>query len=264
MKGFRVLRKIIFAITPVSLIFLLAGCPILIEPSVLDDVLPSVAQMISDEGGDLYTFSVSDLPTPSTLEERFSYTYGYMLYNTLLQQDEIANLNAPYFAKGALDANAGSAIFTADEMNRILFEVQLMLLQIAQQELEALSKANYEYAHAFLEENKTREGIITTESGLQYTVIEPSDGPHMDLSLSPRVRFTLTDGQGEVVDSAESRLLSLANLTPGFIEGLLLRNVGGRYRFWLAPDLTYPDGGESNPAGPNALLIADVTLLGLE
>ncbi len=149
-------------------------------------------------------------------------------------------------------------------MNRILFEVQLMLLQIAQQELEALSKANYEYAHAFLEENKTREGIITTESGLQYTVIEPSDGPHMDPSLSPRVRFTLTDGQGEVVDSAESRLLSLGNLTPGFIEGLLLMNVGGRYRFWLAPDLTYPDGGESNPAGPNALLIADVTLLGLE
>ena len=244
------------------LVVLLSGCPILIEPSVLDDVLPSVAQMISEEGG--VGFSIGDLPTPSTLEERFSYTYGYMLYNTLLQQDEIAHLNAPYFAKGALDANAGTAVFTAEEMSRILFEVQVKLLQIAQQELEALRTANYEFAHAFLEENRDREGIITTESGLQYAILEPSDGPRMDPSFSPRVRFTLTDGHGEVVDSAQSRLLSLSNLNPGFVEGLLLMNVGGRYRFWLAPDLTYPNDEESTPAGPNALLIADVTLLGLE
>ena len=257
------LRKIIFAITPLSLVLILSGCPILIEPSILDDVLPSVVQMMSDDN-EFYTSSVSDLPTPSTLEERFSYTYGYMLYNTLLQQDEIAHLNAPYFAKGALDANAGSAIFSADEMNHILFEVQLMLLQIAQQELEALSKANYEYAHAFLEENQKHAGVITTESGLQYEIIEPSDGPQMDPSLNGRISFVLSDGNGEVVLSSDSRLLNLDNLGLGFREGLLLMNVGGRYRFWLAPDLTYPNGSDGNPAGPNALLIADVTLLGLE
>lgn len=258
------LKKIIFGITLSVLIIIGSGCPIIIEPSVFDEVLPNVAQLMSDETGNLISSSISDLPRPSTLEERFSYTYGYMLYNTLLQQDEIVQLDAPYFAKGALDANAESALFSADEMDRILFEVQVMLLQIAQQELEALSAANYEYAKAFLETNKEKPTVKVTNSGLQYEIIEQGGGQNADLSLNARVSFVLTNADGEVVTSSESRLLVPSNLVAGFREGLLLMSIGDHYRFWIDPDLSYPNGSEGNPAGPNALLIAEVTLLGLE
>jgi FKBP-type peptidyl-prolyl cis-trans isomerase len=98
-----------------------------------------------------------------------------MLYTTL-QQQGFGNLNASYFAKGALDAQRQKGFFTQEEMGKILYEVQTNMLQIAQQELEALAEQNLKTAQEFLATNGTREQVKSTESGLQYEVLSVGEG----------------------------------------------------------------------------------------
>ena len=134
-----------------------------------------------------------------------------------------------------------------------------------------MTKMNEEAAAAgkkFLEENGKRDGVTTTESGLQYEVVKKADGPQpkADDVVTVHYEGKLTDGT--VFDSSIERGtpidLPVGGVIPGWVEGLQLMHVGEKVKLYIPAELAY--GAQSpSPAIPaNSVLVFDLELLGIK
>jgi len=135
------------------------------------------------------------------------------------------------------------------------------------QRAEEESMKTMEEGIAFLEENGKRDGVTTTESGLQYEVITKGDGPMPTEASTVSVFYegTLLDGtifDGNF-DSDEPISFPLGNVIRGWTEGLQLMPVGSTYMFYIPSNLGYGAQG-GGPIAPNSTLIFKVELLGIE
>ena len=202
------------------------------------------------------------LEVPQTLDERFSYTYGYMLMDSALR--EISTLDVPYFLKGAVDAAIReSELLSREERNSTLYEFQDKLIEEAGERIRELKEKNLKDAESFLAVNGQREQVFTTDSGLQYEILEQGEGQLIEADDVVKVNYKLTylDGrEGESSVSGVPSTFTISKLVPGFREGLLLMNVGSTYRFYVHPSLGYGEQG-STRIEPNTLLIFDVELV---
>lgn len=249
---------------PCLLLFVLMGCA-KTEPEIVQSIPVTPAVGSNNQQLTVKTTDViHDLTRPTDLRSRFSYTYGYMLYTTMVQQQGFEDLDPSYFAKGVLDSGKGSGFFTQDEMTRTLYEVQIQLLRIAQEELEAIAQKNLEKAEEFLKANKERENVQTTQSGLQYQVLVEGEGLKPSELSMVEIDYTIMLLNGMVIDSSQERGQSStfqlqAVRVPGFIEGVKLMQVGSKYRFWIHPNLAYGKDG-SQAVEANSLLIVEVEL----
>ncbi len=136
-------------------------------------------------------------------------------------------------------------------------------------EMEAGAKAtadkNLAAGEAFLTENKTKEGVETTESGLQYQVIKPGDGskPTAADKVSVHYRGTLLDGTE--FDSSYSRnkpaTFPVKGVIPGWTEALQLMPVGSTYKLFIPSSLAYGNQPAGSKITPNSTLIFEVELL---
>ncbi|MDW7772792.1 MAG: FKBP-type peptidyl-prolyl cis-trans isomerase [Desulfobulbaceae bacterium] len=151
-------------------------------------------------------------------------------------------------------------------------EIQQKFAQKQQEEqvkktIEMITK-NKQAAEDFLNENKTKEGVKTTESGLQYKVMTAGDGdtPQEDDVVRVHYKGTLLDGTE--FDSSYSRnepaVFPLNRVIPGWTEALQLMKVGSKYEIFLPPDLAYGDRGAPPVIEPGSMLIFEVELLGIE
>jgi FKBP-type peptidyl-prolyl cis-trans isomerase FkpA len=135
------------------------------------------------------------------------------------------------------------------------------------QKAEAEAMQTLEEGIAFLEENGKREGVITTESGLQYEVITQGDGPMPTESSSVAVFYEgkLLDGTifDSSYDTGDTVRFPLSGVIRGWTEGLQLMPVGSTYMFYLPSELGYGARG-TGPIPPNATLIFKVELLDIE
>lgn len=118
----------------------------------------------------------------------------------------------------------------------------------------------------FLVENKTKEGVITTESGLQYQVLTPAEGPKPKATDSVKVHYQgfLLDGTkfDSSVDRGEPIVFPLNQVIPGWTEGVQLMSVGSKYKLFVPYTLGYGEKGAGNGAIPGfATLIFEVELL---
>ncbi|WP_422345506.1 FKBP-type peptidyl-prolyl cis-trans isomerase [Parasphingorhabdus sp.] len=113
----------------------------------------------------------------------------------------------------------------------------------------------------FLASNGDEDGVVTTESGLQYKVLKPGEGPSPTATDTALVKYRGTTRDGNVFDENEQTPMPVGGVVPGFSEALQLMQRGGEYRIWIPSELGY---GEQSP-GPelpaNSILIFDVTLL---
>lgn len=205
---------------------------------------------------------VEQLPVPQTLEDRFSYTYGYLLMEAAMR--DVEDLDAVYFARGAYDAGVDHIPLIPEHMmNTVLFEFQDKLISEAASRLEELAAKNLEDAESFLAVNGKRQGVITTESGLQYEVISATDGERPTENDRVRVNYRLTYLDGREGDASIRGIPStfdLSTMIPGFREGLMIMPEGSEYRFYVHPDLGYGAEGSAR-IEPNTLLIFDVELV---
>ncbi len=126
---------------------------------------------------------------------------------------------------------------------------------------------NKKKGDAFLAENGKKEGVFTTESGLQYEVIKEGKGPKPTKKDKVKVTYKGTLLDGTVFDSnldkkkpAEFRV---TRVIKGWTEGLQLMNVGSKYKFYIPADLAYGQRG-SGKIGPMETLTFEVELLGIE
>jgi FKBP-type peptidyl-prolyl cis-trans isomerase len=159
-----------------------------------------------------------------------------------------------------------SSMFDQVTATAVFRQLQMALQaeELKQADSEALG--NIEEGAAFLEENGKKEGVITTESGLQYEIITEGDGPKPTETSTVSVHYEGTLIDGEVFDSSydsgEPVSFSLNSVIPGWTEGMQLMPVGSTYKFYIPSHLGYGERG-TGPIPGNSVLIFKVELLEL-
>jgi FKBP-type peptidyl-prolyl cis-trans isomerase len=198
--------------------------------------------------------------------QKFGYAIGVDLGKSLTpvkDQVDIAALKAgldDQFSRGEskMDDAAREAIKTT--VAKAMQEKQM------QERTEKAAKAKEEGAK-FLAENGKREGVKTTASGLQYEVLSDAQGEKPKASDKVTVHYKGTLINGEEFDSSYSRnqpvTFPLANVIPGWTEGLQLMPVGSKYKFYIPSELGYGERGAGVKIGPNATLVFEVELIAI-
>ena len=122
-----------------------------------------------------------------------------------------------------------------------------------------------EAGEKFLAENKTKEGVITTESGLQYKVEKEGTGEKPTAADRVKVHYTGTLLDGTKFDSSldrgEPAEFGVSQVIRGWTEGLQIMPAGSKYIFWIPSDLAYGERGAGQDIKPNSVLKFEVELL---
>lgn len=129
-----------------------------------------------------------------------------------------------------------------------------------------LGARNASQGAAFLAANKAKLGVITTGSGLQYTVLRQGSGERPAMTDTVRVHYRGTLLDGTEFDSSYGRdtpaEFGLDQVIPGWTEAVSLMPVGAKYLFWVPAELAYgAKGTPGGPIGPNAALVFEIELL---
>jgi len=121
-------------------------------------------------------------------------------------------------------------------------------------------KTNQAEGEKFLNENKVKEGVVATESGLQYKIVKEGDGAQPAEEDMVKVNYRGTLLSGDEFDKGDSVNLNLKSLIKGWKEGLQLMKVGSRYELYIPDSLAYGDR-EMRKIKPGSTLIFEVELL---
>ena len=196
--------------------------------------------------------------------DKVSYALGLNI-GKQLESMGANDLNIDDFAQAIKDVLAGKAQMTMPESQKIVqqfFQEQEAKQRAAMAENGKKLKAEGE---AYLAENAKKDGVITTASGLQYTVIKEGTGK------SPKATDTVVchyEGfltNGTVFDSSVQRgepaSFPLNGVIAGWTEGLQLMKEGGKTRFFIPYNLAYGEAGAAGAIPPYAALIFDVELI---
>ena len=128
---------------------------------------------------------------------------------------------------------------------------------------DAAAAKNKADGEAFLAANKSKEGVVTTDSGLQYKTIKEGGGPSPAATDTVTVNYKGTLIDGKEFDSGNGISFPLNGVIKGWTEGLQVMKAGGSTRFFIPSDLAYGPSGPPN-IGPNSTLIFDVDLLSIK
>jgi FKBP-type peptidyl-prolyl cis-trans isomerase FklB len=204
-------------------------------------------------------------PELKTIEDKAAYAIGLNIGNSILEDD--LGLNPDLVAKGLIDALKKAQPQLTTEQVR---EVMTAFTKQAQAKAEAKKKLagekNTKDGAAFLAQNKTKKGVTTTESGLQYEVVTAGKGATPKPTDVVRVHYhgTLLDGTvfDSSVDRKEPAEFPVNRVIAGWTEALQKMKVGDKWKLVIPADLAYgargtPDG----TIGPNSVLQFDVELL---
>lgn len=195
--------------------------------------------------------------TLDTDEAKVSYGLGMMIGERILKQ--YGDLDYDVLLQGMKAQHSG------EETLMNMDEAQMALQAQQQKVAEAAAAAAQEMGQKFLDENKARDGVSVTDSGLQYEVITAAEGakPTIDDTVTVHYVGTLMDGSefDSSIARGEPASFPLKGVIPGWTEGLQLMNVGSKYRFVIPSDLAYGDRGAGQAIGPGETLIFEVELL---
>jgi FKBP-type peptidyl-prolyl cis-trans isomerase len=207
---------------------------------------------------------------PATLDtdaQKFGYAIGVDLGTSLAPVKSDVDIAA---LKAGLDDAFNGREPKLDEAARDAVKntvAQNMQARQASERAQAAQAATAK-GEAFLKENGAREGVTTTESGLQYEVLAAGEGAKPSAADSVTVHYKGTLIDGTEFDSSYARgepvSFPLANVIPGWTEGVQLMSPGAKYKFVIPSALAYGERGAGNRIGPNETLVFEVELLSIE
>lgn len=195
--------------------------------------------------------------------EKASYALG--AYNGLGWKRNEMEVDTDAYIKGLKDAYvSGKPLLNEAEMRETLTAMQKRVMEKREVQRKALAVENLKKADQFLADNKSKEGVLTTESGVQYKVITEGSGaiPSATDNVKVNYRGTLLDGT-EFDNSArrnEPAQFSVKGVIRGWSEALQKMKVGSKWQLFIPPAQAYGEQGRPN-IPPNSLLIFDVELV---
>jgi len=202
-----------------------------------------------------------------TEKDKESYVIGLNL-GADMKRRSVEDLNFDMLVQGIRDAySGGKKLLTEDEQNQIWASFQKNLAEKQKVNKMKMAEENKKKGDAFLAENKTKEGVVTTASGLQYKVLRAGKGPKPKLedTVTTHYRGTLLDGTE--FDSSYKRnepvSFQIKGVIPGWTEALQLMETGSKWQLFIPADLAYGPNGAGGLIGPNETLIFEVELLSI-
>jgi FKBP-type peptidyl-prolyl cis-trans isomerase len=206
-------------------------------------------------------------PALTTDKEKASYALGLNIGRGLSKQP--VELDSAAVARGLKDALSGTKpLLTDEEAAADLAQLQDQVKKAADAKLQALAAENQKTGEAFLAENKTKEGVVTLPSGLQYKVLTQGTGPKPTAADTVVCQYKGTLLDGTEFDSSYKRgqpaTFAVGRIIKGWTEALQLMPVGSKWQIFIPPDLAYGDRGAGNVIPPNATLIFEVELVSIQ
>ncbi len=202
------------------------------------------------------TAPAQPVPLKNSLDS-FSYAVGLSLANFYKEQG-VQNINNALVMRALNDVKTGKQVLTEEQINSCIMDY----MQIAKKEK---ATPNKKAGEAFLAENAKKPGVVTTASGLQYTVITEGTGAKPTASDKVKVHYHGTLLDGTIFDSSVQRgepiELPVGNVIAGWIEALQLMPVGSKWKLFIPSDLAYGDSQAGPTIGPGSTLIFEVELL---
>jgi FKBP-type peptidyl-prolyl cis-trans isomerase len=201
-----------------------------------------------------------------TDEQKLGYIIGMDIGKSLSEQGTEVDLDS--LIDAIRSTYTGEELKLTDEEAAAIRKEYVEKRQAEQQvEATAAGQGNLVEGQKFLAENKVKEGVQTTASGLQYKVVTMGDGakPAAEDTVKVHYRGTLLDGTEFDSSYARNEPISfgLNRVIPGWTEGVQLMPIGSKFIFYIGPELAYGEGG-GGPIPPNSTLVFEVELLEIE
>jgi len=202
-----------------------------------------------------------------------SYAIGYSIGEDFKQQE--IEVDTRVLAQGMADAIAGGEAMLSEEerlkvfsaLQQRMMEKQQAMVAERQKEIAAQAEKNLAEGKTFLEENAKKKGVVTLKSGLQYQVLKEGKGtpPLKQDNVTVHYHGTLVDGTvfDSSVERGEPTTFPVGGVIPGWVEALQLMKPGAKWKLFVPAELAYGERGAGPVIGPNAVLVFEVELLGV-
>jgi FKBP-type peptidyl-prolyl cis-trans isomerase len=202
-----------------------------------------------------------------TQKDKVSYAIGMNIGTTLHKQS--VDVDPKLLEQGLQDAlSGGKTLLSEDEARATLTEFQSEMRKKMQEKMQAEGEANKKEGAAFLAANKTKDGVVTLPSGLQYKILTPGTGPKPTASDSVVCNYRGTLIDGKEFDSSYKRgqpaTFPVSGVIKGWTEALQLMPVGSKWQLFVPSDLAYGERGQGPDITPNSTLIFEVELLSIQ
>lgn len=198
-------------------------------------------------------------------KDSISYVIGVDISRSLEMFKE--ELDLDILEKGLRDGLAGNdSLITREQATPMMREFSKRMREKQMEKDKATEAKNTEEGKKFLAENGKKPGVVTTPSGLQYTVLKEGTGPKPSMTDKVKVHYKGTLIDGTEFDSSYKRgqptEFPVGGVIKGWSEAMLLMNVGSKYKLFVPSDLAYGKrGAPGGKIGPNATLVFEVELL---
>jgi len=216
------------------------------------------------------TPSTKDAPAPlalTTQKDKTSYAIGVDLGNKLKSQS--IDVDTAILMRGMKDAVAGSKpLMTDEDMRTTLGALSAQIRQKQTAMVKELTDKNKSEGETFLAENKSKEGVVTLPSGLQYKILKAGDGPKPAATDSVVCNYKGTLINGKEFDSSYKRgqpaTFPVSGVIKGWTEALQLMPVGSKWQLFVPPDLAYGERGAGADIQPDSTLLFEVELMSIQ
>jgi FKBP-type peptidyl-prolyl cis-trans isomerase FklB len=210
------------------------------------------------------TTTSADLKTD---KDKASYAVGLNVGKNL--QRESIDVDPAIVEQGIRDALAGGkTLMTDEEVKAAMAGLKAAAQKNQEAKMAQAGDANKKEGEAFLAANKTKEGVVTLPSGLQYKILTAGTGPKPTAadSVSCNYKGTLINGKEFDASSKHGGPLTftVGGVIKGWTEALQLMPVGSKWQLFVPADLAYGQRGAGGDIGPGATLIFEVELVSIK
>jgi FKBP-type peptidyl-prolyl cis-trans isomerase len=206
----------------------------------------------------------TSLKTP---QEKLSYGIGADLGRNLKRLG--IDVNPELIRKGIADGlSDGKLQMSDEEIGAALQGLQAQIQRKTAQAASVASEENKKAGEAFLAQNKSKEGVVSLPSGLQYKILKAGDGKKPTEADTVECNYRGTLVNGTEFDSSYRRgqpaTFGVTQVIAGWKEALQLMPVGSKWQLFVPPELAYGERGAGREIGPNSTLIFEVELLAIK
>jgi FKBP-type peptidyl-prolyl cis-trans isomerase len=218
-------------------------------------------------GAKTATAATKPRPALTTDKAKASYALGENLGLSMKRQE--VDIDPDMVALGLKDVLAGrKPALTDDEAKAALMQLQAKVRENMEAKIKAMGAANKQAGEAFLAANKSKEGVITLPSGLEYKILKEGTGPKPTATDTVECNYRGTTIDGKEFDSSYKRgepaSFPVGGVIKGWTEALQLMPVGSKWQLFIPSTLAYGERGAGGDIPPNSTLIFEVELLSIK